>query len=111
MTEKKTTAKEAAKAAGAKMPADHAAKVEASEDEFVEITYDGFDLRFERDAVNDFELLEQANAGAPFAMFNLIVGDQKASVLKHLKGDNKRLGMDVVNEWLNGLFEAIQAGN
>lgn len=114
MTAPKTapkTAKATAAEAGAKKPTDHLAKAEAADDPIVRISYDGFDLEFDSNVINDYELLEQANMGAPFRMFDAITGDQKQAVLKHLKGDNPRLGLEVVGEWIEGVFKEINAGN
>lgn len=109
------TARETAAKAGAKLPADRpakqAAKNEAEEVQVVEATIDGFELSFEADILNDYEMLDAANNGAPFKLFDAIVGNQKADVIKTLKGDSPRLGIEVVAKWIDQVFREIGQGN
>lgn len=106
MTTKKTT-KELAAEAGAKVPADHAAKAEATGD-LIKVNVRGFDLEFDPNDLDDDDLMTALEHGSPNLALQVIVGDAKrvAEIKDSLRVDGKLKRSDL----LMFVTEVIQAG-
>lgn len=100
---KKTTAARAATAAGAKVPADHKAKAEPTPD-FLEANVRGVAWKIPRDAVDDFELLDDINA-----LEQRDDSTRMPSVLRRLLGDQWGQAMDTIRDKESGRV-TIEAG-
>lgn len=117
MTEstKKKTAREQAEEAGAKVPADRAAKAEAKNEIIpVTITLDGIDEPFElavdTDELDDDEALEEWSKKMPARMFRNIAGDREAEFIERLRDERGKIRTSTKVEFVVKVMEAIQQG-
>lgn len=112
MTTEKTTAAKA-KAAGAKVPADRAAKAEAT-GEPIEVAFDvdGIDFKFEidPDALDDAEALEAMENNIPTKMFAAIAGDHNEEFRDRLREESGRLRVSSMAKFVAGAMQAIGQG-
>lgn len=75
------------------------------------VVVEGFTLQIDPELLDDYEMLDQASQGAPFRMFDALVGDQKQAILAHLKGPAKRISLGRVAEFIEQVFKAVGRGN
>lgn len=103
-------AKSKAKAAGAKMPADKLAKAEATRDP-IHVDYKGIEFDIPPEALEDFRAFEALDAGNPFPLFRLIVGDHKDEVYSALEDENGRVPIDSVTDFMQSIVSEVGVGN
>lgn len=104
------TTKSKAKSAGAKVPADRLAKAEATR-EPIHVDYKGIEFDIPPEALEDFRAFEALDAGNPFPLFRLIVGDHKDEVYAALEDENGRVPIDVVTDFMQSIVSEVGAGN
>ena len=108
MSDKDTKSK--AKAAGAKVPADKLAKAEATRDP-IHVDYKGIEFDIPPEALEDFRAFEALDAGNPFPLFRLSVGDHKEEGYSALEDKNGRVPIDSVTDFMQSIVSEVGAGN
>ena len=104
------TTKSKAKAAGAKVPADKLAKAEATRDP-IHVDYKGIEFDIPPEALEDFRAFEALDAGNPFPLFRLIVGDHKDEVYSALEDENGGVSVDSGSDYMQSIVSEVGAGN
>lgn len=99
-----------ANAGGAKVPADRLAKAEATRDP-IHVDYKGIEFDIPPEALEDFRAFEALDAGNPFPLFRLIVGDYKNEVYSALEDENGRVPIDAVTDFMQSIVSEVGAGN
>lgn len=99
-----------AKSIGAKVPADRLAKAEATRDP-IHVDYDGIEFDIPPEALEDFRAFEALDAGNPFPLFRLIVGDHKDEIYTVLEDENGRVPIDAVTDFMQSIVSEVGAGN
>lgn len=102
--------KDEAKAVGAKVPADKLAKAEATRYP-IHVDYEGIEFDIPPEALEDFRAFEALDAGNPFPLFRLIVGDHKDEVYAALEDENGRVPIDLVTDFMQSIVSEVGAGN
>lgn len=102
--------KSRAETAGAKVPADRLAKAEATRDP-IHVDYKGIEFDIPPEALEDFRAFEALDAGNPFPLFRLIVGDHKDEVYSALEDENGRVPIDSVTDFMQSIVSEVGAGN
>lgn len=108
MSDRDTKSK--AKATGAKVPADKLAKAEATRDP-IHVDYEGIEFDIPPEALEDFRAFEALDAGNPFPLFRLIVGDHKDEVYSALEDESGRVPIDSVTDFMQSIVSEVGAGN
>lgn len=102
--------KSKARAAGVKAPADRLAKAEATRDS-IHVDYEGIEFDIPPEALEDFRAFEALDAGNPFPLFRLIVGDYKDEVYAVLEDESGRVPIDSVTDFMQSIVSEVGAGN
>lgn len=101
---------ERAREAGAKLPKDHAAKIEANNGIYT-VTVNGVTFDVEHDVINDYRLIDIADRGNPSALFRAVVGDKHDEVLDALEDEHGRVPMERIGELIKQVYTQVGQGN
>jgi len=101
---------ELAREAGAKLPKDHAAKIEANNGIYT-VTVNGVTFDVEHAVINDYRLIDMADRGNPSVLFKAIVGDKHDEVLDALEDEHGRVPMERIGDLIKKVYEQVGQGN
>lgn len=101
---------ERAREAGAELPKDHAAKIEANNGIYT-VTVNGVTFDVEHAVINDYRLIDMADRGNPSVLFKAIVGDKHDEVLDALEDEHGRVPMERIGDLIKQVYEQVGQGN
>lgn len=102
-----------AKEQGAKVPADRAAKAEATGDPIpVELDFNGETFAFvvDPDALDDADALEALQQNMPSLMFRALTGEHEGEFRDRLRDENGRLRVSDLAKFVMAGMEAMRLG-